>query len=65
MASFEFCNDRTIKAVCRPQLKFLLNIVEHVDSTGLGAGELGRLGNDGGQYGFKIDRRIHRLRYFS
>jgi hypothetical protein len=39
-----------------------VGIVEIIDCTGFRAGELGRLGDYCGEDGFKIDRRIYRLR---
>ena len=46
-------------------MKFALQLVEDVDRSGLGAGELHRLGDDGGQHGLEIERRVHRLRHFA
>ena len=54
-----------IHAVGGAQMKFALPIVEDVDRAGLGAGELHRLGDDGGEHGFEIERRVHRLRHFA
>ena len=50
-----------VHAVGGAQAKFALLLVEHVDRAGLGAGELHRLGDDGGEHGFEIERRIDRL----
>ena len=58
-------NQLLIHAVGGAQMKFALHIVEDVDRAGLGAGELHRLGDDGGQHGFEIERRVHRLRHFA
>ena len=46
-------------------MKFALQMIEHVDRTGLGAGELHCLGDDRGQHRLKIERRVHRLRHFA
>ena len=46
-------------------MKFAPPLVEHVDGAGLGAGELHRLGDDGGEHGLAVERRIHRLRDFA
>ena len=54
-----------IHAVSGTQVKFALPIVEHVDRAGLGAGQLHRLGDDGGEHDFEIERRVHRLRHFA
>ena len=54
-----------IHAVSGAQMKLALPIVEDVDRAGLGAGELHRLGDDGGKHGFEIERRVHRLRYLA
>ena len=58
-------NQLLIHAVGGAQMKFALQIVEDVDRSGLGAGELHRLGDDGGEHGLEIERRVHRLRYFA
>jgi hypothetical protein len=55
-------NQFLIHPVGSAQTKRALQLVEHVDRTGLGGGELHRLGDDGGEHGFKIERRVHRLR---
>ena len=54
-----------VHAIGGAQAKFALLLVEHVDRTGLGAGELHRLGDDGREHGFEVERRVHRLRYFA
>ena len=61
----ERVNQLLIHAVGGAQMKFALPIVEHIDRAGLGAGELHRLGDDGGEHGFEIERRVHRLRHFA
>ena len=58
-------NQLLIHAVGGAQMKFALQIVEDVDRAGLGAGELHRLGDDGGEHGLEIERRVHRLRHFA
>ena len=45
-------------------MKFALPIIEDVDRSGLGAGELHCLGDDGGEHGLKIERGVHSLRDF-
>jgi hypothetical protein len=37
-------------------MKFPLLIIEGVDRTGLGAGELHRFGDDGAEHGLEIER---------
>ena len=54
-----------VHAVGGVQPKLALGVVEHVDRTRLGAGELRRLGDDGREHGFEIEGRIHRLRYLT
>ena len=54
-----------IHAVSGAQMKFALLLVEDVDRAGVGTGELHRLGDDGGEHGFEIERRVHRLRYLA
>jgi len=61
MAILQLCNDPIVQPIGRPQSEFLGGIVQHIDRTGFGSGELGCLGNDGGQDGFEVDARIHRL----
>ena len=61
----ERVNQLLIHAVSGAQMKFALRIVEDVDRAGLGAGELHRLGDDGGEHGLEIERRVHRLRHFA
>ena len=46
-------------------MKLTLPIVEDVDRAGLGAGELHRLGDNGGKHSLEIERRVHRLRHFA
>jgi hypothetical protein len=55
MAISELGNDRIVESVGRPQPEFMVRIVEDIDCTGFGARELGRLGDDGSQDGFKVD----------
>ena len=54
-----------IHAVSGPQIKFALRVIEDVDRTGLGAGELHRLGNNGRQNGFEVECRVYRLRHLA
>jgi hypothetical protein len=54
-------NDSLVHAIGRAQPEFLGGLVEYVDRAGLGAGELGRLGHDGGQHGLEVDGRVHGL----
>ena len=54
-----------IHAISGAQMKFALKIVEDVDRTGFGARELHRFGDDGGEHGLKIERRVHRLGHFA
>ena len=58
-------NQLLIHAVGGAQMKFALLIIEHIDRASLGAGKLHRLGDDGGEHGLEIERRVHRLRHFS
>ena len=58
-------NQLLIHAVGGPQMKFALPIVENIDGTGLSARELHRLGNDGGEHGLEVKRRVHRLGHFA
>ena len=58
-------NQLLIHAVGGAQMKFALHIVEDIDRASLGAGELHRLGDDGGEHGLEIERRVHRLRHFA
>ena len=46
-------------------MEFALHLVEDVDRAGIGVGELHRLGDDGGEHGLEIERRVHRLRDFA
>src|SRR5271170_6589191 len=43
------------------QVEFALQFVEDIDRTGLGAGQLRRLGDDGGENRLKVEGRVHRL----
>ena len=61
----ERVNQLLIHAVGGAQMKFALPIVEDIDRAGLGAGKLHRLGDDGGEHGLKIERRVHRLGHFA
>ena len=54
-------DDRLVHSVGRAQPEFLVGLVEHVDRAGLGAGKLRRLGDDRGQHGLEVDRRVDRL----
>ena len=54
-----------VHAVGGAQPKLALGVVENVDRTRLGAGELRRLGDDGREHGFEIEGRVHRLRYLT
>ena len=54
-------NQLLIHAVGGAQMKFTLHIVEDIDRTGLGAGELHCLGDDGGEHGLEVERRVYRL----
>ena len=65
MSMRERVDQLLVHAIGGAQPKFALLLVEHVDRTGLGAGELHRLGDDGREHGFEVERRIHRLRYFT
>ena len=65
MAVLEFGDDRIGKSIGRPQAKFLLDVVEYIDRAGFGSRKLSRLGNDGRQDSFKINRRVHRLGNFA
>ena len=42
-------------------MKLLCGFVVFVDNTAIGAGKLDRMGNDGGEHGFKIESRADRL----
>src|SRR5215472_13560712 len=46
-------------------MKLALQSVEYVNRPGVCAGKLHRLGDDRGEHGFEIERRVHRLRHFS
>ena len=48
-------------AVGRAQPKLPIALVEHVHNSGIGAGELGRLGDDGVQHGLQVERGVDRL----
>ena len=61
----ERVNQLLIHAVGGTQLKLALHLVEDVDRTGLRAGKLHRIGDDGGKHRLEIERRVHRLRHFS
>ena len=54
-----------IHAVSGAQIEFALPLVEHVDGSGVRAGKLCRLGDDGCQHGLEIERGIDRLRDFA
>ena len=54
-----------VHAVGGAQMKFAPHLVEDVDRAGVGVGELHRLGDDGGEHGLQIERRVHRLRHFA
>ena len=60
------CRDQFLAhAVGRTQPEFTLRFIEHVDGAGLGAGKLGRLGDNRGQHGLKVKRRGYRLSDFA
>ena len=61
----ERVNQLLIHAVGGAQMKLALLIVEDIDRSRLGAGELHCFGDDGGEHGFEIERRVHRLRHFA
>ena len=48
-------------AVGGAQAELLARLVEHVDRAGVGARELHRAADDGGEHGFEVERRIDRL----
>ena len=54
-------DDSIIHSIGGAQSKFPASVIEHIDGTGLGIGELCRLGDDGSQDGLKIESRVHRL----
>ena len=58
-------NQLLIHAIGGAQMKLALQIVEDIDRASLGAGELHRLGDDGGEHGLEIERRVHCLRHFA
>ena len=58
-------DDLFVHSVGCAQMEFPIGLFKHIDRTGLGAGELGCLGDDGGEDGFEIDARIHRLGDFA
>ena len=41
------------------------SLVEHIDRARVGAGELHRPADDGGEHRFEIERRVHRLGHFA
>jgi hypothetical protein len=65
MSMREGVDQLPVHAIGGAQAKFALLLVEHVDRTGIGAGELHRLGDDGREHGFEVERRVHRLRHFT
>ena len=54
-----------IHAVSGTQAKFALEFGEDVDRSGIGAGKLHRLGNNGREHGLKIERRVYGLGHFA
>ena len=48
-------------SVGRAQLELPVGFVKHVDHAGLGAGKLGRLGDDRVQHGLQVERGVDRL----
>src|ERR1700730_567957 len=54
-------DDSIIHSVGRAQSVFAAGVVEYINGTRLGVGELCSLGDDGCQDGLKIQRRVHRL----
>jgi hypothetical protein len=65
MAAPQLGDDGFVEPIRGAQLEFLLGVIKHIDGTGFGAGELGGLGDDGGEHGFQIDARIDRLRHLA
>ena len=47
------------------QAKLLALIVEHIDRARVGARELHRPADDGGEHRFEIERRVYRLGHFA
>ncbi len=64
-AILDFADDRTVHSVSCAQVEFLDSLVEHIDRTRLGAGELRCLGDDRVQDGLQVYRRIYRLADFA
>ena len=58
-------DDLFVHSIGRAQAKFLMGLLKHIDRAGLGVGELGRLGDDGGQDGLEVNARINRLGDFA
>src|SRR3984893_6991268 len=54
-------NDSIVHSIGRTQPEFPAGVVEHIDGSSLGIGELGRLGDYGGQHGLEVSNRIYRL----
>src|SRR5262245_9047363 len=65
MASLKFCDDGVSQTGRCPQPGFLAGLVEPLKCACFRPRERGRFGPDGSQDGFKIDRRIHRLRHLT
>ena len=61
----EGVNQALIHSISRAQTKFACLLIIAVDGASVGAGELHRLGDDGGEYGFEIEGRVHRLGHFA
>jgi hypothetical protein len=57
----ERVNQRLVHSVGGAQVKLACLLIIAVDSASLGTGELHRLCDDGGKYGFEVERRVHRL----
>jgi hypothetical protein len=61
MVQLERCDQFLAQAIRCTKLELTAGFVEHVDGAGVGAGQLHRLGDDGIEYGFEVERGIHRL----
>ena len=57
----EGINQTLIHAIGSAQTKLARLLVVAVDGASLSTGELHRLCDDGGEYSFEIERRVHRL----
>jgi hypothetical protein len=65
MTILDLADDSIVHSVSCTQVEFLDSLVKHIDRTCLGAGELGRLGDDSIQDGLQVYRRIYRLADFA